>query len=155
MWQDGSTTWHALSDIKNFFPVQLAEYAIHNKLENEPVFWWWIKSTMHHKEHFLKAVKSRYSKRTHKFGIRVPATVEEAWETDKQANALFWHYAIQKEMQNCRTAFKFLEVDEAIPIGYKWIKCHLIFDVKMDFTRGARFVAGGHMTNPLQKLLTL
>ena len=24
------------------------------------------------------------------------------------------------------------------------IGCHLIFDVKMDFTRKARFVAGGH-----------
>ncbi len=24
----------------------------------------------------------------------------------------------------------------------------MIFDVKMDFTRKARFVAGGHMTNP-------
>ena len=31
-------------------------------------------------------------------------------------------------------------------IGYTEIKCHMIFDVKMDFTRKARFVAGGHMT---------
>ena len=30
--------------------------------------------------------------------------------------------------------------------GYQEIECHLIFDVKMDFTRKARFVAGGHMT---------
>ena len=32
--------------------------------------------------------------------------------------------------------------------GYQEIKCHLIFDIKMDFTRKARFVAGGHMTDP-------
>jgi hypothetical protein len=51
-------------------------------------------------------------------------------------------------MKNNRLAFQFLEEDEAIPIGYKWIKCHMIFDVKMDFTRKARFVAGGHMTDP-------
>jgi Reverse transcriptase (RNA-dependent DNA polymerase) len=31
-------------------------------------------------------------------------------------------------------------------IGYQEIKCHIIFDVKMDFSRKARFVAGGHMT---------
>ena len=31
-------------------------------------------------------------------------------------------------------------------IGYQEIKCHLIFDVKMDFTRKARLVAGGHTT---------
>jgi hypothetical protein len=30
--------------------------------------------------------------------------------------------------------------------GFQEIKCHMIFDVKMDFTRKARFVAGGHMT---------
>ena len=30
--------------------------------------------------------------------------------------------------------------------GFQEIKCHIIFDVKMDFTRKARFVAGGHMT---------
>ena len=32
-------------------------------------------------------------------------------------------------------------------IGYQEIKCHVIFDVKVDFTRKARFVAGGHMTD--------
>jgi hypothetical protein len=31
-------------------------------------------------------------------------------------------------------------------IGYQGIKCHITFDVKMDFARKAQFVAGGHMT---------
>jgi hypothetical protein len=31
-------------------------------------------------------------------------------------------------------------------IGFQEITCHVIFDVKMDFTRKARFVAGGHLT---------
>ena len=31
--------------------------------------------------------------------------------------------------------------------GHKEIRCHTVFDVKMDFTRKARFVAGGHMTD--------
>ena len=30
--------------------------------------------------------------------------------------------------------------------GYQEIKCHFIFDVKMDFTRKARFVANGIKT---------
>ncbi len=33
-------------------------------------------------------------------------------------------------------------------MGYKEIPCHIIFDMKMNFTRKARFVAGGHKTNP-------
>ena len=32
-------------------------------------------------------------------------------------------------------------------VGYQEIKCHMNFDVKMDLTRKARFVAGGHMTD--------
>ena len=51
-------------------------------------------------------------------------------------------------MKNVKVAFKFLEEGERISVGYKWIKCHLIFDVKMDFTCKARFIAGGHMTDP-------
>ena len=31
-------------------------------------------------------------------------------------------------------------------IGFQEIGCHLIFDVKIDFTRKARFVTGGHTT---------
>ena len=31
-------------------------------------------------------------------------------------------------------------------IGFQEIGCHLIFDVKMDFTRKASFMAGGHTT---------
>ena len=35
-------------------------------------------------------------------------------------------------------------------IGFHYIKCHLIFDIKMEckFTRTARFVAGRHTTDP-------
>jgi hypothetical protein len=31
-------------------------------------------------------------------------------------------------------------------VGFQEIECHMVFDVKMDLTRKARFVAGGHMT---------
>ena len=38
--------------------------------------------------------------------------------------------------------------NEEVPIGYKFIRCHMIFDVKMeDFRRKSRLVAGGHMTD--------
>jgi hypothetical protein len=51
-------------------------------------------------------------------------------------------------MNNVRIAFKFLNGEEAIPPTYQEIRCHMIFDVKMeDFRRKARFVAGGHTTD--------
>ncbi len=44
-------------------------------------------------------------------------------------------------------AFKCLNPCERAPLDYKWIKYHMIFDIKIeDFRRKARMVAGGHMT---------
>jgi hypothetical protein len=54
--------------------------------------------------------------------------------------------AMQKEMWNNAIAFKHLHPGDNIPIGYKKIPLHMIFDVKMDFTCKARLVAGGHVT---------
>jgi len=80
--------------------------------------------------------------------VRLPKTVAEALALDKEEGNMLWYDAIQKEMKNVQTAFKFLSRGERAPVGYKEIPCHIIFDVKMDFTRKARFVAGGHKTDP-------
>jgi hypothetical protein len=51
-----------------------------------------------------------------------------------------------KEMKNVCIVFQMLNEVDAIPPTYQEIRCHMIFDVKMeDFWRKARFVAGGHI----------
>ena len=57
--------------------------------------------------------------------------------------------AIAKEMKNVRVAFKILEHGETPPPpGFQFIRCHMIFDIKMeDSRRKAWLVAGGHMTD--------
>jgi hypothetical protein len=37
-WKDGSTNWVALKDMKNSYPVQVADYAIANCIDDEPAF---------------------------------------------------------------------------------------------------------------------
>ena len=37
-WKDGSTTWIALKDLKESYPVQLAEYAVQARIAEEPAF---------------------------------------------------------------------------------------------------------------------
>jgi hypothetical protein len=49
-------------------------------------------------------------------------------------------------MKNNAIAFRFLEDGEHVPVGSQWIPFHMIFDIKCDFTRKARFVAGGRWT---------
>ena len=51
-------------------------------------------------------------------------------------------------MRNVFTAFD-IRADGKIPAFHTEIRCHLIFDIKADtLQRKARFVAGGHMTDP-------
>jgi hypothetical protein len=39
---NGSTDWIPLKDVKHSNPIQLAEYAIMNKIDDEPAFKWWV-----------------------------------------------------------------------------------------------------------------
>jgi hypothetical protein len=41
-WRDGSTSWEKLSDLKASNPVEVAEYAVANRLTEEPAFKWWV-----------------------------------------------------------------------------------------------------------------
>ena len=145
-WKDGSTSWERLADLKNAYPVQVAEYAEANRIITEPAFVWWEPHTLKNKKRLLAKAKTRYWKRTHKYGIRLPKSVAEAYQIDKETGTTIWRDAIAKEMKNVAVAFKILGEDESVPIGYKQLECHMIFDVKIDLTRKARFVAGGHRT---------
>lgn len=107
LWKDGSTSWENLKDLKESFPVQLAEYARKHDLETYPAFKWWVAETLKRKDHMIKAVKTRYQKRTHKYGIRLPKSVEEAYALDQEAGTDHWHKAIMKEMKNNVVAFRF------------------------------------------------
>ena len=40
-WKYRSTTWIALKDMKESYLVQLAEYAVQNRISLEPAFAWW------------------------------------------------------------------------------------------------------------------
>jgi hypothetical protein len=146
-WKDGTTTWEPLSALKESNPVEVAQYAMSNKIDDEPAFAWWVPFTLKKQESIISAVNKRYWKRTHKFGIRLPHTVEEALQIDKENNNDLWERSLQKEMANVIIAFKMLGKGiEPLP-GYQKIDCHVVFDIKIDnFQRKSRMVAGGHMT---------
>jgi hypothetical protein len=146
-WKDGSTTWVPLTRLKDSNPLELAEYAVANRIENEPAFKWWVRHTLRKRDRIIKKVKSRYWKRSHKYGIELPHSVQAALDIDRRTGTTFWRDAIEKEMKNVLMAFEYPE-DGTPPIGYKKIRCHMIVDVKSTLTRKARMVAGGHLTDP-------
>ena len=53
---------------------------------------------------------------------------------------------MEKNMNNNRITFYYMEEDEATTCGYKEMTAHMIFNVKMDtlFTQKLRFVADFH-----------
>ena len=77
-WKDGSTTWVALKDMKEAYPRQMAEYAVQSRLAEEPAFAWWVPHTLQKRNRIIAKIKSKYWVCTHKFGIKIPKTVEEA-----------------------------------------------------------------------------
>jgi hypothetical protein len=91
--------------------------------------------------------KILFKKDTYKYGIQMPKSIREAHELDKKTSTDYWHHAIVKEMIKNASAFKFLELDESVPIGSTWIPCNMIFDVKADLMQKARFAARGHWTD--------
>jgi len=145
-WKDGTTSWIPLKDIKESNPVETAEYAVNNKIAEEPAFAWWTRQVLRKRDRIIKKVKTRYWKKTHKFGIELPKSVAEALAIDARTGTDFWRKAIEKEMKNVMPAFEFLD-DNEIPKFHKHIDLHMIFDIKMDLTRKARLVAGGHQTD--------
>jgi hypothetical protein len=84
-WKDGTSSWVPLVDLKQSFPIQVAEYAVNNKISDEPAFKWWVDDTLQMRHRIIKKVKSaKYWKRTHKYGICLPHSVEEALQLDDE-----------------------------------------------------------------------
>ena len=135
--------------MKHSYPVRVAEYAMSNRIADEPAFSWWVHNTVKRRDRIIAKLASNYWQRTHKYGIRIPKTVQEAIAIDKENGDTLWWDAICKEMANVRPAFEEWEGKESnLPPGYQKIKCHFIFDIKMgeNFRRKARLVAYGNET---------
>ena len=94
----------------------------------------------------FQGVKSQIRKTTYKYGIEMATSVGHAYEIDKGNGNTLWRDAIKKEMTNVGIAFEVLEEGEKAPVAWHKVSGHLVFDVKMDFTRKARWVLDGHKT---------
>ena len=145
-WKDGSSDWITMKDLKDSYPVPLADFAVANDLQNKAVFAWWVPYTLRKRKAIIAKVKSKYWQRTHKYGIRIPKSVKEAKQIDAENGDTMWQDAIAMEMKNNRVAFETYEGNPNELVGYEEITAHLIFDVKLseNFRRKARYVADGH-----------
>ena len=89
-------------------------------------------------------VNSSVRKSSHKYGIEIPTSVEDAKRIDRKNGTTYCKDAISKEMFNVGISFNFLEDDEYIPPGYKISSVYLISGIKTDFKRKTWWVKYGY-----------
>ena len=78
----------------------------------------------------IAAVHKRYTLCTHEFGVQLPRSVQEALAIDACTNTMYWKDAIDLEIKNADEAFEDLNENEGIPIEYRFVRRHMIIDVK-------------------------
>jgi hypothetical protein len=140
-WKDMTTSWGRLTDLKEINPVEVAEYAVPKNLLDAPDFVWWDPHVLKKCSRIIAAVTKRYHKCTRKFGIEVPKSWDDCVRLDKENDNTLWQDELRKEMNNVRIVFKIMNGDEPVPPTYHEIRCHMIFDVKMeDFSVSRRYL---------------
>jgi hypothetical protein len=102
-----------LAELNDSYPIELAEFAKARGIADEPAFAWWVPHTLRRRNAILSAVKARVRKKTHKYGIEVPTSLE------------------------------LLLNGKSAPQGWTKASGLLIWDLQMDFTRKARWVLDG------------
>ena len=107
-WKDGTSSWIPLKELKNSYPIEVADYAMMAGINDEPAFAWWVKNTLKRRDKIVASIRGRIKKKCFKYGIEVPGTVQEAYMLDIKNENNFWRDAIAKEMRNVCIAFEIL-----------------------------------------------
>ena len=58
------------------------------------------------RDRIISKTASKYWKKMHKYGLRIPHTVKESIEIDKENGEILWWDTILQEMKNVRPAFE-------------------------------------------------
>ena len=135
-WIGGDEQWLSMDDLRLHDPMSLIKYGEQHHLTKKPG-WEWITPYLPKEEELQQMVnRLAASKREgphYKFGVRVPNSVKEALELDKENGNTLWFEAIETELkQICDyDTLHVVENDITLP-GYKGIPYHIIFDMKFD-----------------------
>ena len=72
-------------------------------IADQPAFNWWVPHVLKKRGRIIALTKQRnacYMNRTHKFGIAIPKTIQEAFDLDRENGNALWADAIAKELKD-------------------------------------------------------
>jgi hypothetical protein len=152
-WENGEITDEPLTTIAADDPVTCAIYAKdHNLLDTTG--WKQFKGIARRQRHMFRManqakLRSFRLAPKYKYGFEIPRDYKHAVELDEKHGTTRWVDATNLEMIQLDEYDCFKDQGKRldIPIGYKKIRVHLIYDVKHDGRHKARLVADGHLTD--------
>jgi hypothetical protein len=141
-WETGETKYEAPDLIAKDDPIICTEYSKRNGMVDTPG-WKHLKTsakndTMIDREPFWK------------YGYIVPWTHAHAVEIDLHNGNTKWQDSEATEMRQLMKDDTFIDQENGgiVHDGFKWIRFHMIYDVKPDGQHKSRFVAGMHSMDP-------
>ena len=132
--------------MNNSNPVEVSDFEASRGVDREPDFSWWVPYTLRCRDHIIDVVNYRVKRVTHKYGVKLPCTVHEAYALDEKNGNTFWCDALNREMENLKVSFDILPEVKSPPPGYFRSNVHNISDVRMNLQRKARWLKDGHKT---------
>ena len=78
-WKDGSLSWVPLKDLKASNPIEVAEYAVANKIAEEPAFAWWVRAFLRRRDRIIKKVKHAIGSAHTSMGLNYPTVLRRHW----------------------------------------------------------------------------
>ena len=123
--------------MNNSNPVEVSDFEASRGVDREPDFSWWVPYTLLFRDHIINVVNYRVKRVTHKYGVKLPCTVHEAYALDEKNGNTFWCDALNREMENLKVAFDILPEGKSPPPGYFRSSGRIIFYVRMTIERKA------------------
>ena len=69
--------------------VKVAEFVVDRGLDKRPAFASWVPHVLKKRNLIVGKIKSHVKKKTHKFGLEIPANVQEAYRIDERNENTF------------------------------------------------------------------
>ena len=118
LWKDGSTYCIAIKDIKQLHTIQLADFSQLHGINEEAEFAWWIPYVYQKRRAMISKLKSKYWQRTHTYGIKIPKSINEAYEFDEENGNKLWTDGIKEEINKVRVSVQEYNVSPNKLIGH-------------------------------------
>ena len=103
---EGTTGFKGLSSSRK------TEYAVDQEIDYDLAFNLWVNEVLKKRlwiKYFVKKRNACYIKKTHKFGIEVPKSVDWEYALDKKNGNTLWADAISKQMKDVSPDFRKLD----------------------------------------------